>query len=85
MYGIVVTPHAVRDLKNLSRDVVVRVDLAIQKLKENPHMPGVKYLRDFRLADWRVRVGDYRILFDIDEAKKVVIILRVRHRKDAYR
>lgn len=85
MYEIVVTPYAARDLKHLPRDVVVRVDLAIQKLRENPHVPGVKYLRDFRLADWRIRVGDYRILFDLDHIKKFIIVLRVRHRKDAYR
>lgn len=85
MYEIIVTPHAVRDLKHLPQDVVIRVDLAIQKLRENPHVPGVKYLRDFRLADWRIRLGDYRILFDIDETKRIVIILRVHHRKDAYR
>ena len=85
MYEIVVTPHTVRDLKRLSRDVLRRIDRTILKLRTDPRMRGSKHLRDYKHADHRIRMGDYRILFDIDDAQKTIIILRVGHRKDIYR
>lgn len=80
-----VTPHAVRDLKRLPKETLRRIDRAIFKLRKEPYSAGVKHLRDSKLADFRIRIGDHRILFDVDEAKKVVLILRVGHRKDIYR
>jgi mRNA interferase RelE/StbE len=85
MHEIMVTPHAVRDLKRLPPTIFERVDKALLHLKHDSHLPAVKHLRDHRIADYRIRVGDYRILFDIDHVKKIIIILRVRNRKDAYR
>lgn len=84
MYEIVVTPHAVRDLKKLPREVLKRIDRVLLELGE-PHTFGIKRLKDHRIADWRIRAGDYRVLFDIDEVRKTVVILRVGHRKDIYR
>lgn len=85
MYEMVVAPHAVRDLKRLPSDVLRRVDRAILELRSDPRMRGSKHLRDYKHADYRIRVGDYRILFDIDDARRVIVILRVGHRKDIYR
>ena len=85
MYEIVVTPHAMRDLKRLPRTILERVDNALLYLKQDPYIPGIRHLHDHRIADYRIRVGDYRILFDLDHIKKLIIVLRVRHRKDAYR
>jgi len=84
MFEVVVTPHALRDLRKLPQTVIKRIDRAILTLR-SPYVAGVKHLRDHQLADWRIRVGEYRILFDIDEVRKVVVILRVGHRKDIYR
>ncbi|TAL19969.1 type II toxin-antitoxin system RelE/ParE family toxin [Patescibacteria group bacterium] len=82
MHEIVVTPPW-RDLRKLTPLVLKRIDRAILALKD-PYVGDVKHLKDHQLADWRIRVGDYRILFDIDDARKVVVILRVGHRKDIY-
>ena len=71
-----------RELHKLSRDVFVRVDKKIQKLKENPRPPGVIKLKG---EGWRVRVGDWRIVYDIDDKAKKVWISRVRHRSEVYR
>jgi len=60
-----------------------RVNRAITRLAENPRPPGAKKLitRD----GYRIRVGDYRILYHVDDVAKVVIIYRVMSRGDVYR
>lgn len=83
MYKIVVTPHAARDFRHLPHEILLRVDRAISQFK-NREWRQVKHLQNSKLADYRIRVGDYRILFDIDEPKRLIIILRVGHRKDIY-
>jgi mRNA interferase RelE/StbE len=86
MYRIVLTPHAAKDIKRLPKSVLARIDRAILKLENNPHrQSNIKYLRDIRLADFRFRIGDYRVLFDIDEPNQTVVILSIGHRKDIYR
>ena len=44
----------------------------------------IKYLPTYKLADWRLRVGDYRILYDVDKERKEVQILRIWHRGHGY-
>lgn len=53
-------------------------------LEHNPRPPGVAKLTG-RANLWRVRVGDYRILFEIDDPAQTVLVLRIAHRRDAYR
>lgn len=85
MHEVVVAPHAARDIKRLPKAVMARIDRAILKLQDNPYVPSIRFLRDSKLADFRIRVGDYRILFDIDKDKRCIIILRIGHRKEIYR
>ena len=54
----------------------------IEKLNENPFPAGVKKLK--ARDGWRIRLGDYRILYAVDLTKKEIIILSVAHRKEAY-
>lgn len=54
----------------------------IEKLNENPFPPNVKKLK--ARDGWRIRLGDYRILYAVDLTKKEIIILSVAHRKEAY-
>jgi mRNA interferase RelE/StbE len=56
----------------------------VQALARNPRPPGCRLLRDRTSRTWRVRVGDWRILYDIDDAAGVVRILHVLHRSQAY-
>ncbi len=61
-------------------------DAIIEKLltlKENPRPSGVKKLQG--RESWRVRVGDYRILYTIDDAEKIVAVFAIDHRRDVYR
>lgn len=84
-YQLLITPRAKKDFKKLDRTQASRIDNAVLKLEESPYPPGVKQLVAKDVAQYRIRVGDYRVLYDVDEKKKNVIILRVGHRKDIYR
>jgi mRNA interferase RelE/StbE len=64
--------------------MLARVDARIRELADNPRPRGVEPVRGAQ-GGFRVRVGDYRILYDVDDAQQVVIIGRVRHRRDVYR
>jgi mRNA interferase RelE/StbE len=82
-YRLTHTDEALRELQALPRPIFRRVDARILSLAENPRPPGVERLRGSQL--WRLRVGDYRVIFAIDDAQQVITIARVRHRGDVYR
>ena len=84
-YRIILSPRADKELKMLERPIQQRIDRALFKLQDNPFIIKKKFLDDDRLADFRIRVGDYRILYDIYSDDKVVYVLRIGHRKDIYR
>lgn len=82
-YALTIARSASRDLESLPADVVARVDRKILALKIDPRPPGVKKLKGE--ADlWRVRIGDYRVIYSIDDRRRVVDIVRIRHRSKAY-
>ena len=83
-YRIEVTPAAQRDLKALPRDVLKRVDAKILALADNPRPFGSRLLRGQERL-FRVRVGDYRIVYQIEDDRLVILVVRVRHRGKAYR
>ena len=82
-YSIVIAPAAKRDLKRLPKDALRRVGTAITSLANDPHPAGSTKLSgtDF----YRVRVGDYRVIYRVQEQQVVVLVLRVGHRRDIYR
>ena len=84
MYEILLERRAERDLKQLPADIFQRVVAAMQSLANDPRPPGCKKLAGSE-NDWRIRVGDYRVLYEIADRVKVVRVLRVRHRRDVYR
>lgn len=83
-YDLVLRPAAERDLKGLPGGVLTRVERAIEKLRENPRPPGCKKLTGFE-NEWRLRIGEYRVLYVIDDAQREVRIARIAHRREAYR
>lgn len=83
-YSIFLRPAAVRDLNSLEGDIRGRVERVIGRLAENPRPHGSKKLVGFE-NEWRQRVGDYRILYVIDDRARRVTIARVAHRREAYR
>lgn len=76
-------PLGSRELKSLPRDVVKRIDEAVRRLAENPHLG--KPLRGELRGKWSLRVGDYRVIYVVEEAERRVVLFAVRHRRSAYR
>ena len=83
-YRIEVTPAARRDLAKLPQDVLRRVDAHLFALAENPYPAGAKKLQGSE-GFFRVRVGDYRIIYLVERHRLVVLVVRVRHRREIYR
>ncbi len=70
-------------MEKLPAEDYERVDSAILALAEEPRPPGCVKLKG--REDWRIRVGDYRIVYDINDEQRVVEILNVAHRREIYR
>lgn len=83
MYSLKIKRTAERDLKRLPRPLFLRLNQQILALREDPRPVGTRKLKG-KLEGWRVRVGDYRIVYQIDDSAHVVTIVRVRHRRDVY-
>ncbi|TAJ75985.1 type II toxin-antitoxin system RelE/ParE family toxin [bacterium] len=83
-YRLFLRPAAKRNLQRLPRTISTRVEKAIDGLRDEPRPPGYKKLSGFE-NEWRVRVGDYRILYVIDYAAQEVRIARIAHRREVYR
>ena len=82
MYRILLTNRAVKDLGKLNEDVKLRIKEKFNLLLNDP--TGIsKKLSSPLIGTYRLRVGDYRVIFDIDDDK--VVILRIGHRKDIYK
>jgi len=84
MYALLVEKRVLKDLDRLPKPDLIRVDKTIQLLAQNPLPPGSKKLVGERNL-YRVRQGDYRIIYSADHKAKEVRILGVRHRKESYR
>jgi mRNA interferase RelE/StbE len=84
MYRVLLERAAERDLARLSSEVHDRVIMALQALATNPRPPGCRKLAGSK-TDWRIRVGDYRIIYAIADDNRVVSVNRVRHRREVYR
>jgi len=81
-YKITWSPKSLEDLKGLERDVRLRIIRKVENLKLAPYH-FIERLTD--CAAWKLKVGDYRVILDIGENKKEVIVLKVSHRKNIYK
>ena len=81
-YEVKLKPRASKDLRRISRNDAARIVDALEKLEED-FVGDVKRLTGFT-PEYRLRVGDYRILFEIEEGN-LVVVYRIRHRREAYR
>jgi mRNA interferase RelE/StbE len=83
-YAIEVLPAAERDLRKVHPQMRARIRGAVLKLAAEPRPPGARALKD-RPGYLRVRVGDYRIIYTIEDDVLRVIVVRVGHLRDVYR
>jgi len=82
-FVVEVKPSARKELEDLPNNVLSRVVRKMESLRENPRPPGCKKLKAYRDV-WRIRVGDWRILYLIDDAAKVISVTRIAHRREVY-
>ena len=84
LYRVTFKPTAQRELRKLDPPVIKRILQKIERLKRNPRPPGVKKLQDIP-GGYRLRVGDWRILYTVDDPAREVHVYRIKHRREAYR
>ena len=84
MYRLELDGRARRELNRLQGNLLQRILQAIADLRGNPRPPGCVQVKG-QVGAYRVRVGDYRILYDVDDAGQTINIWRVRHRRVVYR
>ena len=83
IYNVALTSSAAKELHKLSGQLLARIVSRLEKFASNPRPPGCKKLQGGD-REWRIRVGDYRVVYTIDDAKLLVEVTRVRHRSAVY-
>ena len=83
MYKVIVSKSASKELAELPTQIVNRIIPAIKRLGENPRPAGCKKLKGEQ-DSWRIRIGDYRVIYTIDDVIHIVDVRSVGHRKDIY-
>ncbi len=84
MYAVLLEAAAERSLRRLDAAVFPRVASALRSLADNPRPHGCRKLTGSD-RDWRIRVGDYRVVYELDDRAHEVRVMRIRHRREAYR
>lgn len=82
-YQVTLAPAAARQLRKFDPHVRRRVQAAIELLVDDPRPPAARRLVG-GAGEWRVRTGDYRIVYEIHQDKLLVLVLNVGHRREIY-
>ncbi|MBE9036254.1 type II toxin-antitoxin system RelE family toxin [aff. Roholtiella sp. LEGE 12411] len=82
-YTISILRRAQKELEDLPVDAYERVREGIRALAEDPRPPGCLKLTN--LEGWRIRIGNYRVIYEIDDEQTMITVLHVGHRRDVYR
>ncbi|MBC7251697.1 MAG: type II toxin-antitoxin system RelE/ParE family toxin [Anaerolineae bacterium] len=83
-YRVLMYPAAERERRKLPQPIRNRITEALLALESDPRPPGVTKLVGC-LVEWRIRVGDHRIIYEIDDGAQEVRVLRIAHRREVYR
>ncbi len=84
VYAVEFAPGADRELRKLAPQIQTRLQPRIDALANNPRPPRARKLRGAGEL-WRIRVGEYRIVYEIRDKVLLVLIVRIAHRREAYR
>jgi mRNA interferase RelE/StbE len=82
-YTVEIKPAARKELEALPDKLLARVVRKLQSLANNPRPTRCKKLKGYK-DQWRVRVGDWRVVYIVDDAAKLVSVTRVAHRREVY-
>lgn len=83
-YTLALTESAAKELSRLTGPVVTRIAGRIERLADNPRPSGCKKLKG-GVNEWRIRIGDYRVVYTIEDTAKAVDVTRIAHRKEVYK
>ena len=83
-YKIEWKASALKELKRLDRKIIPRIISVVESLANNPFPSGVRKLQGAEKT-YRIRSGNYRVIYEVIQERIVIVIVRIRHRKDAYR
>jgi mRNA interferase RelE/StbE len=83
-YQLIILPGAEKELRKLPRQIFLKVDKIILSLADNPRPAGCKKLQGFNNV-YRIRVGNYRILYRIEDDQLIIEVFRIADRKDVYK
>jgi len=84
LYSVDLMPQAQKDLDGFSGKLLSRFEETILGLYDDPRPHNAKKLAGSG-SRWRIRVGDYRVLYEIDDTRKIVKVYRIAHRREVYR
>ena len=82
-YSIKFSPKARRQLRNLSPLIQKQIGLAIEQLAEDPRSLNCKKMQGMNA--WRIRTGNYRVMYEIHDGIVLILVLALGHRRDVYR
>ena len=82
-YRVVLTTTAEKELRGLSKKMISRMVPRLEHLASTPRPPGCKKLKGGD-KEWRIRVGDYRVVYVVDDTARTVDVTRIAHRREAY-
>lgn len=83
-YSIVISKSVQKQINNLPSEIQKRIFEKIQSLKDNPRPDGIIKLKNCD-REYRVRVGNYRVRYEINDEDRIILLLQCKHRKDIYR
>lgn len=83
-YQLKIRKPALKELVELPKQASIKLTQAIDSLANNPRPIGCKKLKGEKEYLWRIRVGDYRVIYQIEDVVKIVEIRKIGNRKDIY-
>jgi len=82
MYELIYSPSALKVLEKLDKSIQKRIITALERLRIRPESCDIKRL--VGMPGYRFRIGDYRVIFDIEQEKLHILVLKIGHRKNVY-
>lgn len=84
MYSIVYAKSVKKDIKKIEASELKKIKKRIESLIDFPDVKNTKKLTNHPVADFRLKIGNYRVLFDLDKKHNTINILKIGHRKEIY-
>ncbi len=84
MFKIIYAKSVSRDIKKIAPYNLSKIKNGVEELHNFPNISNIKRLTKHPIADFRLRIGNYRVLFDVNWYRKEIYILKIGHRREVY-